>query len=314
MWVSTTGKMSTDAPMVLDPWVGGTTGGRIKASDIADFERGWLNVSADISGMMLAELFPHHLHFRHQGWENRSICEEVETDEASMIMGYDGDDQCVYWTKAPVTSIEHWEILNDGTCGASEDPARAIYSSYADCTAAVVTKRFVCVSPETPGRQFCSPSNDSTGLGAASTWGTVQYQSMLDCESDCSGAPLHVYDRLFPTNAPTISTSTGTPSTKLPPTATANTTTADRYAVSSTALIVATSIVAALLSTAGIAAAYTIVRNYRRKAVAKQAVIGVEKDGDLALNLLSAHNNGPSTFGEVQTMRGFTYTFTSSTA
>ena len=62
----------------------------------ADFSRPWEEGCFD----RLVSRAPPHLRFYWPSWPNRTACEAVEEDERNMVMGVDGNGDCVYW-RAP---------------------------------------------------------------------------------------------------------------------------------------------------------------------------------------------------------------------
>ena len=63
------------------------------------------------------------LHLYHLSWPNRSICADIEVNQANMILGTDGERRCVYFVTAPAyrKPSRRWELMNDGTCEESEE-------------------------------------------------------------------------------------------------------------------------------------------------------------------------------------------------
>merc|ERR1712137_835768 len=56
-----------------------------------------------------------HLHFRFFSYFERHLCAEAESNEKNIIIGLDGNDDCVFWTLKQ-DDVEQFECLNDGTC------------------------------------------------------------------------------------------------------------------------------------------------------------------------------------------------------
>jgi hypothetical protein len=137
-----------DSEMLIDPTVGHIAGGRITAADVAAWESSWQSLT-DLAPVEQAARFselvssaPPHLKFRFSSWETRDACAQEELDPLKMVMGTDGNGDCVYWNASPP---ERWELLNDGSCETS-DSVRAKFSSMAECVVAASQIRWGCAT------------------------------------------------------------------------------------------------------------------------------------------------------------------------
>jgi len=137
---------NTDAWEValIDAVVGGIAGGWVHKG-AKWFQDQWQNPGASFEHLMSAA--PKYLKFRYLSFYEREICDHFETNPQNNIMGYNGDDKCVYWSdfQAPVT----WECRNDGTCAASSSLA-AKYSTESHCSTNCGHGRWTCVRKPVP--------------------------------------------------------------------------------------------------------------------------------------------------------------------
>ena len=127
---------------------------------------------------------PPHLKFRFSSWETRNACAQEELDPLKMVMGTDGNGDCVYWNASPP---ERWELLNDGSCETS-DSVRAKFSSIAECVVAASQIRWGCAT--LPAAEsgthvevaYCVPdtTGNHTNRGSCEEdeW-TVEHESIL---------------------------------------------------------------------------------------------------------------------------------------
>lgn len=162
-----------DGAMLIDPIVDGiaplTEGGksRFSAADRAlfrstKFSKPWRDGCFD---ELVADAAP-HLRFHWPSWLNRTACEEEEQDKRNMVMGVDGNGDCVYWRSDEISSphphesaaspptpshaqtasgvvqakaspSHHWELLNDGTCERTSSPERATAQTEEACLSSV---------------------------------------------------------------------------------------------------------------------------------------------------------------------------------
>uniref|UniRef100_A0A7S3C1T2 Uncharacterized protein n=1 Tax=Haptolina ericina TaxID=156174 RepID=A0A7S3C1T2_9EUKA len=128
--------------LLIDPWVGNASleGGRITAADVRLFERLWLKYGPTPTADQFAELVaatPARLKLTLPSWQTRQACAAEEADEASMVLGTDGEGSCVYWREIAPAS-PNWEAMNDGTCEPATETtsARATFASRTSCLAA----------------------------------------------------------------------------------------------------------------------------------------------------------------------------------
>ena len=139
---------SDDSEMLIDLTVGNIVGGRITAADIA----GWEALGESLTDLTpleqayrfywLAESAPPHLKLRYPSSATRNACAQEELDPLKMVMGTDGNGDCVYWD---ASRPERFELLNDGGCAASDSP-RAQFSSLADSVLGATQTKWGCVS------------------------------------------------------------------------------------------------------------------------------------------------------------------------
>ena len=161
--------------MILDPYVldglSWSGHGAITEEERATFERLWLQgtdgpsktagAGKDESFMAMARSMPPQLQLYWPSYFNRSACEEHEGDPTAMILGTDGNGDCVYWTAPapPPPPAIRFECLNDGTCARSST-ARAVFSSEAACLSGCA-HAWECVSDiphvYAEGRKYCLP-------------------------------------------------------------------------------------------------------------------------------------------------------------
>ena len=149
---------SDDSEMLIDPTVGNIVGGRITAADIA----GWEALGKSLTDLTpleqayrfygLAESAPPHLKLRCPLWATRNACAQEELDPLKMVMGTDGNGDCVCWD---ASRPERWELLNDGGCAASDSP-RAQFSSLADCVLGATQTKWVASVSGPPSRGLMS--------------------------------------------------------------------------------------------------------------------------------------------------------------
>ena len=106
--------------LLIDPWVGNASleGGRITAADVRLFERLWLKYGPTPTADQFAELVaatPARLKLTLPSWQTRQACAAEEADEASMVLGTDGEGSCVYWreSEAEPDSISRDSNLRD---------------------------------------------------------------------------------------------------------------------------------------------------------------------------------------------------------
>jgi Cys-rich protein (TIGR01571 family) len=148
--------------MILDPYVlvrvNGNSYNRVTQDDIAAFERFWSQGSKGPPFKQMAAGMPAHLQLYWQNYNNRSACEREEADPTAMILGTDGNGDCVYWSPLPASPLQY-ECLNDGTCSKSSS-SRAIFSTEAECLNSCA-HAWECVSDiphaTSGGRRYCLP-------------------------------------------------------------------------------------------------------------------------------------------------------------
>lgn len=157
-----------DGGMVIDPTVGNIEGNRITPEDVKQFQNQW---SQGITFKQLYDSLPARLKFFYRSWDKKSACENAESDASNMVMGVDGDGNCVYWKW--VEPASNWECAIDGTCFQSADPVRAIYSSESECRSKCGEGKWSCKRlshvPRGSGH-YCEP--DANG----------NYNSVAACE------------------------------------------------------------------------------------------------------------------------------------
>ena len=187
---------SDDSEMLIDPTVGNIAGGRITDADIAAWEALWVSLT-DLTPLeqahrfyWLAESAPPHLKFRYPSWATRNACAQEELDPLKMVMGTDGNGDCVYWD---ASRPERWELLNDGGCEASDSP-RAQFSSLADCVLGATQTKWGCF------RLPASESGTHVDVAYCVPDAAGNHSSRNSCEASCyappsipkSGAPVFV--------------------------------------------------------------------------------------------------------------------------
>ena len=187
---------SLDGPMLIDPLVGAIGGAsyRITQADRDLFQKDRNPWAAGSFEELAAEAAP-HLHFFWPSYLNRTQCEAAESDPVKMVMGVDGDGNCVYWVLPAVSGGSKWELLNDGTCEQSgESPDRAVHESEASCLASV--QGWSCVrdipNASFSGAAYCLPQTATLRPGPAdgSSYGrgppaTMSFGSVDACEAGC---------------------------------------------------------------------------------------------------------------------------------
>lgn len=154
-----------DSQMLIDP-ISNVEGGRITSADQKLFEDNW---SKQLPWSIFSSLVPNHLKLSYLSYNNKHLCEEMEKDAINMIMGVDGNNNCVYWTADPPPM--RWELLIDGTCEPSNSD-RAAFASKSECQAA----GFECITVISNGTKngYCQPSTVSG-----------PFRTINDCESNC---------------------------------------------------------------------------------------------------------------------------------
>ena len=99
-----------------------------------------------------------------------------------MVLGIDGNGECVYWTASPAP--REWELLNDGTCEATSAEEsrthihRRRFASRDACEAGARASHWRCARFTPPAGRgtesaFCMPAEDG------------RYNSVGDCEAEC---------------------------------------------------------------------------------------------------------------------------------
>jgi len=183
-----------DSEMLIDPTVGHIAGGRITAADIDAWEALWESL-ADLTPVEQAARFswlaasaPPHLKFHFPSWATRTACAQEELDPLKMVMGTDGNGDCVYWD---ASKPEQWELLNDGSCGAS-DSSRAQFSSLADCVVASSQIKWGCV------RLPASESGTHVDVAYCVPNPSGNHSSIGSCEASCfPSTPLESHASVF---------------------------------------------------------------------------------------------------------------------
>lgn len=161
-----------DGGMIIDPTVGNINGSRISSKDISDFRKHW---NSKISFEDLYQSVPPYLQLHYQSWNNKAACEAVEASPDNMVMGVDGEGNCVYWKWT--SSATKYECALDGTCFKSSS-ARAIYSSEEECESHCGKGKWSCIqTTKVPSgsSHHCEP--DAQG----------SYANLDECES---GVPI----------------------------------------------------------------------------------------------------------------------------
>lgn len=112
---------AADGVTLIDPVVGGIAGMRTAQQDIAVWEAFWANASASNSNpeqqsaafLALAAAAPPNQKLFLPSWTTKDACAKQEKDATNMIMGTDGNGDCVCWILPQPIGCE---MLNDGTC------------------------------------------------------------------------------------------------------------------------------------------------------------------------------------------------------
>ena len=145
---------SDDSEMLIDLTVGNIVGGRITAADIAGWGALWGSLT-DLTPLeqahrfyWLAESAQPHLKLHYPSWATRNSCAQEELDPLKMVMGTDGNGDCVCWD---ASRPERWELLNDGGWVASDSP-RAQFSSLADCVLGATQTKWAASVSRPPSR------------------------------------------------------------------------------------------------------------------------------------------------------------------
>lgn len=152
--------------MLIDP-ISNIAGGRITDRDKKFFQRNW---AQRLPWIIFTAMVPRHLKFHWLSYDTKHFCEDAEKDTNNMIMGVDGDNNCIYWVAD--AKPKGWELLIDGTCEPSYSE-RAIYASKAECASHT---GFECVTVINNGTTtgYCQPG---FALGA--------FHRIDDCEANC---------------------------------------------------------------------------------------------------------------------------------
>ena len=172
---------SDDGKMLLDPIVGQSVlaGARITDADIELFTKIWTTRATALQWTALVAKAPAHLKLSLPSWLTRTACAEVEKSDRNMVLGTDGNGDCVYFVLATPDSTSKWELLNDGSCVQSASE-RAVFSTEADCSAAHASWKCVkkVFNASYPDAHYCVPA--AKGDGAFTT--------AAGCEAGCVGS------------------------------------------------------------------------------------------------------------------------------
>lgn len=120
--------------LLIDPWVGASllVGRRITDSDVQLFDRFWTAYGLTPTSAQFDELVvacPARLKLTLPSWQTRKACAPADVDEASMVLGTDGDGLCVFWREGEAkwdsskTKRDVSEILANST---SRDCAKRV--------------------------------------------------------------------------------------------------------------------------------------------------------------------------------------------
>lgn len=117
--------------MIIDPLVNWVDG-NIPETDEQFFLNNWDQVPPPDFNQLYAATSP-KIKLRFLSWMTKDACADVEQDSLNIIMGINGDGECLSWLWQLDPSS--WECLNDGSCELS-DPTmslRSAYESEEDC-------------------------------------------------------------------------------------------------------------------------------------------------------------------------------------
>jgi hypothetical protein len=96
------------------------------------------------------------LHLSFPSYLKRQVCEAARAVSGSVVMGTNGKQECVYWSKPP-PETRLWECLNDGTFAQSQRAAIMTtggHNTKAECVVACGSSHWSCMQSPDYGPEY----------------------------------------------------------------------------------------------------------------------------------------------------------------
>ena len=168
-----------------------------------------------------------HLILHWPRWQDRAICAAQDSNASTMVIGTDGNGECVFWVQtggppprssSPSTDMAprsatsrnrtslsvrategggngeggKWECMNDGSCAPSSS-SRAIFPTEPACLHSGCATTFECIknipSAFFEGAAYCLPVVPAQPGGTARPGNGKSFPTIGGCEASCVSAP-----------------------------------------------------------------------------------------------------------------------------